>query len=123
MCKGERTLQAKPKKTEGNNMEKITVFVGLNDKDSKKQEISFIEARSLLSQFIAQVVGVGTLSEAAGVYTHDNGETVQETTIRAEFYVEKKDLEKIAEFVRFAKSILNQESVAVEVSKPAVQFV
>ena len=104
-------------------MEKVTVFIGLNDKDSKKQEISFIEARSLLSQFIAQVVGVGTLSEAAGVYTHENGETVQETTIRAEFYVEKKDLEKIAEFVRFAKSILNQESVAVEVSRPAVQFV
>ena len=101
-------------------MEKVTVFIGLNDKDSKKQEVSFIEARSLLSQFIAQVVGVGTLSEAAGVYTHDNGETVQETTIRAEFYVEDK--EPVLEFVRFAKSILNQESVAVEVSKPAIQF-
>lgn len=101
-------------------MEKITVFVGLNDRDSKKQEVSFSTAISLLSQYIAQAVGVGTLSEAAGVYTHDNGETVQERTIKAEFYVE--DREPVMEFVRFAKSILNQESVAVEVSKPSIQF-
>lgn len=102
-------------------MEKVTIFIGLNDKDSKKQEISFSEAFSLLTQYITKCVGIGTLSEAAGVYTHDNGQVVSERTIRAEFYTENK--EPVFEFVRFAKSILNQESVAVEVTKPEIQFI
>lgn len=102
-------------------MQKITLFIGLNDKDTRRQEIKTFEALELLSQYIAQAVGFGTLSSAAGVYTHENGATVQEKTIRAEFYTDEP--EKVFEFGRFAKSILNQESVGIEISTPSIQFV
>lgn len=102
-------------------MNKITLLIGLNDKDTKKQEISFTVALGILADYIAQNVGFGTLSQAAGVYTHDNGATVQETSIRAEFFTE--DVEKIIEFARFAKSTLNQESIAMEVSAPKFELI
>ena len=81
-------------------MKKITLFIGLNDKDTKAQKYSF---------------------EAAGVYTHDDGETVQEVTIRAEFYTD--DEAPVREFAKFAKCALNQESIALEVSAPVFELV
>lgn len=102
-------------------MKKITLLIGLNDKDTKKQEISFTAALGILADYIAQNIGFGTLSQAAGVYTHDNGATVQETSIRAEFFTD--DVEKIKDFAMFAKSTLNQESIAMEVSSPSFELV
>ena len=102
-------------------MQKITLFIGLNDKDTKTQIWSFNAAAEVLGYYIAQKIGFGTLSKAAGIYTHENGETVQETTIKAEFYTEDKT--PIMEFVKFAKSTLNQESISMEVTTPAVEFV
>lgn len=102
-------------------MKKITLLIGLNDKDTKRQEIQFTVAMGILADYIAHNIGFGTLSQAAGVYTHDDGATVQETSIRAEFFTD--DVEKILEFARFAKSTLNQESVAMEVSAPSFELV
>lgn len=102
-------------------MNKITLFIGLNDKDSKRQEITTSEARAILADRIAQEIGFGTVSLASGVYTHDNGATVIENTLRCEFYTE--DSTPVMEFARWAKARLNQESIAVEVSAPAVQFI
>lgn len=102
-------------------MQKITLFIGLNDKDTKRQEIETNRARAILADRIAQKIGFGTVSLASGVYTHGNGETVIENTLRCEFYTE--DPASVMDFARWAKVELNQESIAVEVSAPAVQFV
>lgn len=102
-------------------MNKITLFIGLNDKNTKVQEIPTSEARAILADRIAQKIGFGTVSLASGVYTHDNGETVIENTLRCEFYTENDA--PVMEFAKWAKARLNQESIAVEVSAPAVQFI
>ena len=102
-------------------MNKITLFIGLNDKDTKRQEITTGEARAILADRIAQKIGFGTVSLASGVYTHDNGETDIENTLRCEFYTENPA--PVMDFARWAKARLNQESIAVEVSAPAVQFI
>lgn len=102
-------------------MNKITLFIGLNDKDSRHQEITTGEARAILADRIAQNIGFGTVSLASGVYTHDNGATVIENTLRCEFYTENSA--PVMEFAKWAKARLNQESIAVEVSTPAVQFI
>lgn len=102
-------------------MNKITLFIGLNDKDSKRQEITTGEARAILADRIAKKIGFGTVSLASGVYTHDNGATVIENTLRCEFYTENDA--PVMEFAKWAKARLNQESIAVEVSEPAVQFI
>jgi hypothetical protein len=102
-------------------MKKITLFIGLNDKDTKTQLVNTSEAIEILSGYIVKNLGIGTLSEAAGVYTHDNGETISEKTIRAEFYTD--DVNAVKGFAEFAKSALNQESVAFEVSHPEIQFI
>ena len=102
-------------------MKKITLFIGLNDKDSKRQEVGTNEARAILAERIAQKIGFGTVSLASGVYTHDNGETVIENTLRCEFYTE--DSAPVMDFAKWVKVELNQESIAVEVSAPAVQFI
>lgn len=102
-------------------MQKITLFIGLNDKDTKRQEIATGEARAILADRIAQKIGFGTVSLASGVYTHDNGDTVIENTLRCEFYTE--DPAPVMDFANWAKDRLNQESIAVEVSAPAVEFV
>lgn len=102
-------------------MKKITLFIGLNDKDTKTQIINTSEAIEILSSYIVKNLGIGTLSEAAGIYTHDNGETVSEKTIRAEFYTD--DVNAIKGFAEFAKIALNQESISLEVSHPEIQFI
>ncbi len=102
-------------------MNKITLFIGLNDKDSKRQEIATSEARAILAERIARKIGFGTVSLASGVYTHNNGSTVIENTLRCEFYTE--DDAPVMEFAKWAKARLNQESISVEVSAPAVQFI
>lgn len=63
---------------------KFTLFVGLNDKDSKKQEISTLNAYKIVYNLIASDFGGGTISEATGIYKHDDGTIVTEITLRIE---------------------------------------
>ena len=65
-------------------MKKFTLYMGLNDKDLKVQVISTIEAYKVVSNILAKDFGGGTIFEAQGVYTHDNGAIVFEKTLRIE---------------------------------------
>ncbi len=102
-------------------MKKITLFIGLNDKDTKTQVVKTSEALEILGAYIVKNLGIGTLSEAAGIYTHENGEIVSEKTVRAEFFTD--DVNAVKEFAEFAKSALNQESIAFEISSPEIMFI
>ena len=63
-------------------MKRFTLYMGLNDKDTKTQMISIIEAYKIVSNILASDLGGGTIYEAKGVYKHDDGTIVFENTLR-----------------------------------------
>lgn len=97
-------------------MLKFTVIAGLNDKETKKQEINTETAYKIIFKTL-QNNGIegATLTEATGFYTHNNGETVIEKSIKIELlFIERVTAVKIAKDLRIA---LNQESVVLEVAE------
>lgn len=91
---------------------KFTLFVGLNDKESKHQEISTIDAYKIVSNLIASTFEGGTISESTGIYKHDDGTITTEITLRIELLF--TTAEKVKPFVQDLKRVLNQESIAVQ---------
>ena len=64
-------------------MKKITLYIGLNDKDSKIQEISTLDAYKI----VTKIIGVGsTLTEGKGSYKHEDG-----TVVKMIVAISKKD--------------------------------
>lgn len=82
-----------------------TLIVGLNDKDTKLQEIT----KSRAKKIIAKIVGDCTISETIGHYTHESGDEVNETSIKVEilFNTDKQ----VVKYAKQIKKELNQESV------------
>ncbi len=94
---------------------KHIIYLGLNDKDTKQQRHSTVEAYKTVEDLIAKTFNGGTISESHGVYKHDDGQTVIEKTLRIEILF-SNDIE-IKKFAKHIKEIFNQESVAVEYQK------
>lgn len=93
-------------------MKKFTIYLGLNDKETKQQKISTIEAFKIVSNLIASRFDGGTIFEADGVYKHENGTFVIEKTLRIELLF--VDRPAIVEFEKVLKVIFNQETIAVQ---------
>lgn len=91
---------------------KYTIYLGLNDKDTKTQQISTLEAYKVVTNLISADFGGGTIFEARGIYRHDNGEIVTETTLRIELLF--ADDSQVRRFCETLKKLFNQESVAVQ---------
>ena len=92
---------------------KITMFIGLNDKDTKIQEINTLDAYKI----VARAIGVdSTITEARGVYTHRDGTVVLETSLVIEILDFDNTYDKIwvKDKVKQIKTLLNQESVAIQ---------
>lgn len=93
-------------------MTKFTLYMGLNDKDSKRQQISTLEAYKIVSNLVAKEFNGGTIYEADGVYRHEDGTIVIEKTLKIELlFAEQKD---VKDFCETLKRIFNQESIAVQ---------
>ena len=96
---------------------KVTICVGLNDKDSKHQEITTDAAKALIFQNVVNYFGFGTISDASGVYTHgdDSGAVVIETTVKIEITFFDTDktaaVALVRPFVLDIKKALNQETI------------
>lgn len=54
-------------------MKKFTLYVGLNDKDTKQQKISTLESFKMVNNIILSYCDGATIYEADGIYKHDNG--------------------------------------------------
>lgn len=94
-------------------MKKITLYIGLNDKDSKVQEVSTLDAYKMVSN----IIGVGsTITEGRGIYKHDDGTVVSEVSLIVELLDFDNTLSKgwVKNKVEMIKAMLNQESVAVQ---------
>lgn len=104
-------------------MRKTTLYIGLNDKDSKMPVMDVLPARDLVARLLLNAgIGGATISEAVGIYTHENGAgVVIEKTIRAELL--DTPAEKIKMAVADIKKTLNQESVLVENTTIQADFV
>ena len=93
-------------------MKKYTLYLGLNDKDSKVQEIATLEAYKMVNNLLMNLCDGATIFEADGLYKHESGEIVVEKTLRIELlFVELETVKKIVETL---KVLFNQESIAVQ---------
>lgn len=63
-------------------MEKFILYVGLNDKDTKTQKISTLEAYKIVNNIIMKYTDGATIYEANGLYKHEDGTVVIEKTLR-----------------------------------------
>ena len=94
-------------------MKKVTMYIGLNDKDTKQQKISTIEAYKMCQNVFADFFGGSTIFEGKGTYTHENGQMVFENTLICIVYTD--DIEGVKKAATTIKTVLNQESIAIEV--------
>ena len=93
-------------------MKKYTLYCGLNDKDTRRQEISTLEAAKMVRNACLSYVDVATIFEADGIYKHDDGELVAEKTLRVELMMVEQSV--VRRIVDTLKAALNQESIAVQ---------
>ena len=84
-----------------------TLYVGLNDKDTKKQVCN----RHVARKMVMSICGDCTISDTLGRYTHDDGTKVTERGLKVELLF-KADNE-VMQFAQQIKKELNQESIAL----------
>ena len=94
-------------------MRKITLYIGLNDKASKMQEISTLDAYKVVGHMIGRDC---TITEGRGVYTHEDGTKVIETSLIVEIldFDASVSREWIVSKCVELKQALNQEAIAVQ---------
>lgn len=94
-------------------MRKITLYIGLNDKDKKVQQISTIEAERIVNNILATD---STIKQCKGVYTHEDGTVITENTLEVVLLDFDGTLDErwIAGKANRIKQALNQESIAME---------
>lgn len=99
-------------------MLKHTLFIGLNDKDSLKQEIQTDKACDI----IHDVVGDCSIQEGmTGFYTMDNGITVKEKSLQVAIFGQSK--KKVVLYCKQLKQLLNQESIILQTEQVNSVFI
>ena len=94
---------------------KKTIYLGLNDKDTKTQLISTLEAYKVVNNLLIDSFSGGTIFEAQGIYKHDDNTIVIERTLRIELLLfGADDSIKVDSLIKTLKQVFNQESVAVQ---------
>lgn len=94
------------------NLQKAVICLGLNDKDSKRQEIETSAAAGILSGLLCSRFAGATVTACAGIYTHDNGQQVKENSLSVVLYF--VTLEQVRDFAGELCRVFNQESVTIE---------
>ena len=91
---------------------KFTLYVGLNDKDTRQQEIATGIAQDKISKILAEYgIEGATFLGAKGIYTYiTDNKTEQENTFKIEIlFASVKQIKKAIEKI---KKELNQETIA-----------
>ena len=103
-------------------IEKYILNIGLNDKNTKKQELKTADALKIIKKtlFNNGVEGY-TIYNGFGLYKHDNGAITQEKTVIIEFiYIQESLIDKIIELL---KKELNQESILKQKQELKIEFI
>lgn len=97
------------------------LFVGCNDKDTKKQEKSYAEIEELIHDILTLNGFVAyTLQSASGVFTHEDGQVVNESTYIITLVNTSNEVTSVVENFKLA---LNQECIMVEQYQSRVVFI
>ena len=102
-------------------MDKKTLYVGLNDKDTKLQRIDTMEATKIATNIICNYADGCTIYNAAGIYKHENGELVIENTLKIELI--ECHIETVKTIIAALKAALNQESIILQTETIVSEFV
>lgn len=96
-------------------MKKLTISIGLLDKDTKTQLISNNDAMQTVNNCFLSRLDAFTVYFAKGVYTHENGQQIQENTIRVEVVTfNDNDYNNAIQSIKDVKQALNQETILLE---------
>lgn len=102
-------------------MKKVIFYVGLNDKDTHAQEVDYLTAYKIVTRLLAETVGVGTVSGADGIYTHNDGTVVVEKSFRVEIL--DADESAVSALAADLKKLLNQESILIQREQVETSFI
>ncbi len=102
-------------------IEKYTLYVGLNDKDTKTQIITTEESRYIIQSILLNLNISGyTIYNGVGLYKHDNGAITKEETFIIELiYI---DINTVNQAIEGLKKALNQESILLQVQNTNISF-
>lgn len=97
-------------------MIKVTYYIGMNDKNSLRQELSRADFVTLFDEVFKDY----TLIDAQGRFTNENNEITHENTLIVTTFnnVIGFDLDIIENNCNILKKELNQESILIECSYP-----
>jgi hypothetical protein len=106
-------------------MTKYILTMGLFDKDSHLQEIKTVEASKILNRMVVARLGYGTITEATGIYTHENGEVVVEPSLRVEILATEDTINDVSvkSLAVEMKTTFNQESILFEKVEQQADFI
>lgn len=103
-------------------MTTVNLYIGLNDKDTKRQELTNLDAKAEISTILFRYFHNGfTLQECQGMYRHEDGTVVCENTIKVTLF--DYNISLVLDAVEDLKLKLNQECIAVEHIKTTINFV
>jgi hypothetical protein len=102
-------------------MTKHTLYIGLHDQKTKRQEITTIDAFKVVANIFQNTTGGATITEAMGVYTYNDGTIAIEPSLRCEIF--GADLDQIYMAVAQIKTALNQEKIALEETEVNSKFI
>lgn len=95
-----------------------TLFIGLFDKDTHKQELSTSDFKKIISN----TLGDCTIKEGnEGHYTHNNGEKVTEPSLEVKKFGGSK--RSIINLAKQLKQQLNQESIILDTKRSNSTFI
>lgn len=102
-------------------MKNYIIICGLNDKNTRKQEITTEQAKTALAGIILDYADGATLTECNGIYKHEDGGIVFEKSIKIEISgISKENAERIASRAKIA---INQESIYFAEFASDVRFI
>ena len=103
-------------------MTTVNLYIGWDDKDTKRQELTNLDAKAEISTILFKYFPNGfTLQECQGMYKHDDGTVVCENTIKVILFDYNMGL--VSDAVKDLKLKLNQECIAVERIETTINFV
>lgn len=103
-------------------MTTVNLYIGLNDKDTKHQELTNLDAKAEISTILFKYFPDGfTLQECQGMYKHDDGTVVCKNTIKVILFDYNTEL--VLNAVEDLKLKLNQECIAIELINSYINFV
>ena len=95
--------------------QKFTIYLGLDDKDARRQIVETSDAAAAVSRLVVDRFGYGTvIAGARGVYSYTGGGIASENTIIVILYLTPADRAAVVGLCNELKKTFNQESVGLE---------